>query len=162
MRIERFVRPLLGCTAVLLSVGMTLTLSTRNVGAEPGTNSELTDVTTGEEKGHVVIAPDARDRKGEFHAEVTVNVHDLELNTTYQVWRAIDFVPDGIYDPTAPGLEWVEIATITTSSGGAGEAHFIRGGGLFAGDQFDVVIQVRLDDGVTPALESDVMTVTVK
>ena len=83
MRIERFVRPLVACTAILLSVGMSLTVAGPNAGAEPGTHSELIDVTTGEQKGHLVIAPDARDREGEFHAEVTVNVHDLEPNTTY-------------------------------------------------------------------------------
>jgi hypothetical protein len=162
MRTQRFVRPLPACLAILLLVGIHLVAAGRNAGVEPGTHSALTDVTTGEHKGFVVIAPDARDREGEFHAEVTVTVHDVEPNTTYQVWRAIDFVPDGTYDPTAPGLEWEEIATITTSSGGAGTAHFIRGGGLFSGDQFDVLLQVRLDDGVTPELKSDVMTVTVK
>jgi hypothetical protein len=162
MRSDRFVRPRLAVAAILLCVGMSLTVGIRSVEAEPGTQSDLRDVNTGDNKGHVVIAPDARTPNGVFHAEVTVNVHDLEPNTTYQVWRAIDFVPDGIYDPTAPGTGWAKIATITTSAGGAGEAHFIRGGGLFSGDQFDVLIQVRLNDGATVALESEVMTITVK
>jgi hypothetical protein len=85
-----------------------------------------------------------------------------EPNTTYQVWRAIDFVPDGIYDPNAPGTGWAQIATITTSPGGAMEAHFIRGGGLFSGDRFDVLIEVRLNDSVTVLLQSEVMAITVK
>jgi hypothetical protein len=162
MTIERSVRPLLVGAAILLSVGMTVTLGLRSAIAKPGDQSKLIDVTTEEEKGHVVIAPDARNRDGEFHAEVTVNVHDLEPNTTYQVWRAIDFVPDGIYDPNAPGTGWAQIATITTSPGGAIEAHFIRGGGLFSGDRFDVLIEVRLNDGVTVLLQSEVMAITVK
>jgi hypothetical protein len=163
MRTERrSVRPLLAAASVFVCLVMSLTLSIRSAGAAPPAQSKLTDVTTGEEKGHVVIAPDARNRNGEFHAEVTVNVHDLEPNTAYQVWRVIDFVPDGVYDPTAPGTGWAQIATITTSSGGAIEAHFIRGGGLFSGDRFDVLIEVRLNDGVTVALQSEVMTITVK
>jgi hypothetical protein len=95
-------------------------------------------------------------------AEVTVNVHDAEPNTIYQVWRAIDFIPDGVYDPSAPGTGWAEIAAFTTSPGGAGEAHFIRGAGFPPGFQFDVVLQVRLNDGVTVKFESDTMTITVK
>jgi hypothetical protein len=162
MRTDRSVRLLVAGAAILLSVGMSLTVGIRSARAEAGTQSDLTDVSSGDKKGHVVISPDARTPNGEFHAEVTVNVHDLEPNTTYQVWRAIDFVPDGVYDPTAPGTGWAKIATITTSAGGAGEAHFIRGGGLFSGDRFDVIIQVRLNDGATVALESEVMTITVK
>ena len=99
---------------------------------------------------------------GEFHAQVTVNVHDLEPNATYQVWRAIDLVPNGTYDPNAPGVPFGETAVITTSSGGSGEAHFVRGGVFSAGDRFDLVIEVRLDDGVTVVLRSEALTITAK
>jgi hypothetical protein len=162
MKNARSIRQLLVGGAILLSFGMTLILGTRSVAARTAAQSNLTDVTSGEVKGHTVIAPDARNRNGEFHAEVTVVIYNLEPNTTYQLWRAIDLVPDGVFDPAAPGFPFVEIATITTSSGGAGAANFVRGGGLFSGDMFDVVIQVRQDDGATVALESDVMTITVK
>jgi hypothetical protein len=155
-------RPLLTALAFVVFAAMDVRLSTRIDAAQFGDHSFLTNVSTGDEQGLVIIAPDARNRDGEFHAEVTVSVHDLEPNTTYQVWRAIDFVPDGVYDPAAPGTGWAEIGTITTSAAGAGTLHIIRGGGLFSGDQFDVVLQVRLDDGSTVVLESDAMTITVK
>ena len=89
----------------------------------------------------------------------TLNVHDLEPNTTYEVWRAVDFVPDGVI---APGAPWAEVATVTTSEGGAGAVHFTRESPLPPGFQFDLYIQVRLADGVTAVLDSDVMTITVK
>ena len=145
----------------LLPIIATLMVDIRSSGAEQGTQSDLKDVNSGEKKGRVIIAPNASGR-GEFKAEVTLNVHDAEPNTIYQVWRAIDLVPDGVFDPTAPGFPWVEIAAFTTSPGGAGEAHFIRGGGLFSGDRFDLLLQVRLNDGVTVILQSETMTVTVK
>jgi hypothetical protein len=116
MRNVRSIRQLLGGGVILLSFGMTLILGTRSVAARTPAQSNLTDVTSGEVKGHTVIAPDARSRDGEFHAEVTVVVHNLEPNTTYQVWRAIDLVPDAVYEPAAPGFPFVEIATITKAT----------------------------------------------
>jgi len=112
-------------------------------------------------RGSLSLLLTLANRDGEFHAEVTVSVHGLEPNTTYQVWRAIDFNPNGVYDPP-PRTGWAEIGTITTSASGAGTLHVIRGGDLFSGDQFDVVLEVRLDDGVTAVLESNVMSITVK
>jgi hypothetical protein len=161
MRTERAVRRLLVGVAVLLPLLASLTAGIRRAWAEPGTQSDLRDVNTGEKKGRFVIAPNGSDH-GTFFAEVTVNIYDLEPNTTYQVWRAIDFVPDGVYEPMAPGAPWAEIATITTSAGGAGEAHFIRESPLPSGFQFDLLIQVRRNDGATVALQSEVMTITVK
>ena len=158
--LQRSVRSIVPVAAVVLSTAMNL-MFFQSARAEPGTQSVLSDA-NGQAKGYVVIAPDARDPNGVFHAEVTVNIHGLDPNTTYQVWRAIDFVPDGFYDPGAPGTGFAEIATISTSAGGAGAMHLVRGGTLVSGDEFDLLIQVRLDDGTTLALESDVMTVTVK
>src|SRR5262245_18099397 len=138
MRTGRSVRRVPVGIAVLLPLIMALMVSSS--AAEQGTQSDLRDINSGEKKGRVIIAPNASGQ-GEFAAEVTVNVHELEPNTIYQVWRAIDLLPDEVYDPTAPGLPWVEIAAFTTSPGVAGEAHFIRGGGLFSGDRFDVLLQ---------------------
>src|SRR5207247_11461974 len=90
VRIERAVRRLLIGVAVLLPLLTSLMVDIHSAWAEPGTQSDLTDVNTGEKKGHVVIAPNASGN-GTFFAEVTVNVHDLEPDTTYQVWRAVDF-----------------------------------------------------------------------
>jgi hypothetical protein len=161
MRTAQSVSPLLVGVTALLPLLMNLTVGIGSARAEPGTQSDLTDVNTGEKKGRVVVAPNASGQ-GTFVAEVTVNVHDLEPDTTYQVWRAVDFVPDGAYEPMSPGASLVEIATITTSAGGAAETHLVRESGLPPGFQFDLLIQVRLDDGVTVALESEVMTITVK
>jgi len=147
--------------AVLLPLIMALMVGMRSSVAEQGTQSDLKDVNTGEKNGRVIIAPNGSGH-GEFAAEVTVNVHDVEPNTIYQVWRAIDLVPDGVFDPAAPGLPWVEIAAFTTSPGGAGQAHFIRTGRFFSGDRFDLLLQVRLNDGLTVILQSDTMTITVK
>jgi hypothetical protein len=153
-------RPFVRSLGLLLAVS--LFLGVRSARAEPGTQSDLTDIRTGEKKGHVDISPTASGQ-GTFVAQVTVNVHNLAPNTTYQVWRAIDFVPDGVYDPTAPGAPFTQIESITTSAGGAGEAHFVRSSDtLVSGDQFDLLLQVRLNDGVTVVLQSAVMTVTVK
>jgi hypothetical protein len=160
MRTGRSIRRVPIGIAVLMPLIVVLMVGIRSSAAAQGTHSDLRD-NNGEKKGRVIIAPNASGQ-GEFAAEVTVNVHDVEPNTIYQVWRAIDLVPDGVFDPTAPGLPWVEIAAFTTSPGGAGEAHFIRGGGLFSGDRFDVLLQVRLNDGLTVILQSDTMTVTVK
>jgi len=161
MRTGRSLRRVPLGMAVLMPLVVVLMVSIcSSARAEQGTQSDLRD-NNGEKKGRVIIAANASGQ-GEFAAEVTVNVHDVEPNTIYQVWRAIDLVPDGVFDPTAPGFPWVEIAAFTTSPGGAGEAHFIRGGGLFSGDRFDVLLQVRLNDGLTVILQSDTMTVTVK
>ena len=151
----------IGITLVLPVITALLLVIPSSIWAEQGTQSDLMDINSGEKKGRVIIAPNASGQ-GEFKAEVTVNVHDVEPNTIYQVWRAIDLVPDGVFDPTAPGFPWVEIAAFTTSPGGAGEAHFIRAGGPLSGVRFDVLLQVRLNDGVTVILQSDTMTVTVK
>jgi hypothetical protein len=161
MRTARSARPLLAGLTILLPLVFSLTACIGAARAEPGTQSDLIEIATGDKKGHVAVEPNASGQ-GTFVADVTVNVHDLESNTAYQVWRAVDFVPDGVYDPTAPGAPFVQRATLTTSAGGAGAAHFVVAAGLPSGFQFDLLIQVRLDDGVTVTLESEVMTITVK
>jgi hypothetical protein len=161
MTTARSARPLLASLTILLPLVISLTTGLGAARADPGTQSDLIEIATGDKKGHVAVEPNASGQ-GTFVAEVTVNVHDLEPNTVYQVWRAVDFVPDGVYEPMSPGASLVEIATITTSAGGAGEAHFVRESPLPPGAQFDLLIQVRLNDGLTAVLESEVMTVTVK
>jgi hypothetical protein len=156
-------RPLVRGLGLLL-LAVSFLLGVRSARGEPGPQSDLIDIRTGEKKGRVDISP-TTSGQGTFVAQVTVNVHDLAPNTTYQVWRAIDFVPDGVYDPTAPGVPFGQIGSITTSAGGAGEAHFVRSGDtppFVSGGQFDVLLQVRQNDGLTVVLQSAVMTVTVK
>jgi hypothetical protein len=153
LRFSRFV--LVSLVALLLCT-MTLLMSSRAALAATGTQSDLTDISTGQKNGRVVIASNGGGR-GDFRAEVTVNLHHLASNTTFHVTRAIDLTPDGILsDP--PDLPWVEIGTITTSNGGAGEAHFVRTG--TPAPRFDVMLKVIGADGTE--LDSSVMTVTVK
>jgi hypothetical protein len=162
MRTGRSVRRVsVGIGGVLPLIAALMVGVPSSVRAEQGTQSDLSDISSGEKKGRVIIAPNSSGQ-GVFKAEVTVNVHDVEPNTIYQVWRAIDLIPDGVFDPTAPGFPWVEVAAFTTSPGSAGEAHFIRSGGPLSGVRFDVLLQVRLNDGLTVILQSNTMTVTVK
>jgi hypothetical protein len=133
----------------LLMLAMSLVVSVPRARAEPETQSDLTDIITGAKKGRVIVSPTASGQ-GTFVAQVTVNVHDLAPNTTYQVWRAVNSLPFG------------QVASITTSAGGAGAAHFVRSAALVSGDQFSLQLQVRLNDGVTVVLQSAVMTITVK
>jgi hypothetical protein len=131
-------------------------LSTHAVQAAEGTQSDLTDIRSGQKKGRVIIASNGGGH-GDFRAEVTVNVHDVAPNTIFHVMRAIDLTPDGVLS-NPPDLPFIEVGTITTSNGGAGETHFVRSG--TPGPQFDVMLKVIGDDGTE--LDSSVMTVTPK
>lgn len=140
----------------LLACVLNLFISTHAVQAAVGTQSDLTDISSGQKKGRVIIASNGGGH-GDFRAEVTVNLHDVAPNTTFHVMRAIDLTPDGVLsDP--PDIPFMEVGTITTSNGGAGETHFVRTG--TPAPQFDVMLKVLGDDGTE--LDSSVMTITVK
>jgi hypothetical protein len=153
MRVRRF---LTISSSALLILTMVVAVGGRGAVAAEGTQSDLTNIRTGQTNGRVIIASNGGGR-GDFRAEVTVNVRDLAPNVPFHVERAIDLTPDGILkDP--PDLPFIEIGTITTSNGGAGEAHFVRTG--TPAPRFDVMLKVIGDDGTE--LDSSVMTVTVK
>jgi hypothetical protein len=118
--------------------------------------SELT-ASTGQGAGRAIVSPTAQDQ-GTFAAEITVNIHDAQPNTTFSVQRAPDFVPDG----SCTGSYRPFGETLTTSSGGAGATHFHfeRGAPLVSGVQFDVVFQAIGSDGTV--LQGECMTVTIK
>jgi hypothetical protein len=140
----------------VVALGIATMLVGRPVLAAKGTQSDLTDMSTGQKNGRVIIAANGGGH-GDFRAEVTVNTHGLAPNSTFHVIRAIDLTPDGILtDP--PDLPWVGVGTFATSNGGAGEAHFVRTG--TPAPRFDVMLKVVGDDGTE--LDSSVMTVTVK
>ena len=156
MNLIRFSRLVAVVPVALLMCAMNAVLIGRAALAAPGNQSDLTDISTGQKSGRVIIAPNGGGH-GDFRAEVTVNLHDLAPNTTFHVTRGIDLTPDGVLsDP--PDIGFDEIGTITTSNGGAGEAHFVRSG--TPAPRFDVMLKVIGDDGTE--LDSSVITVTVK
>ena len=126
--------------------------------AAQGTQSELTAV-AGRGAGQVIVSSTAAGQ-GTFVAEITINIHNAEPNTTFAVRRAPDLVPDG----TCTGTSYIPFAgvTLTTSAGGAGATHFHfeRGAPFVTGTRFDVLFQVLGSDGTV--LQSECMTVTVK
>ena len=119
--------------------------------------SELTAI-TGLGTGRVIVSPTAQNQ-GTFAAEITINIHNAQPNTTFSVRRTPDLVPDGI----CTGTNYIPFGeTFITSAGGAGATHFHfeRGAPFVSGVQFDVVFQVIGSDG--SVLQSECMTVTVK
>ena len=156
LKVARFSLLRLFCLIALLICAMSILVSFGTVQSAEGTQSDLTDISSGQKNGRVIIASNGGGH-GDFRAEVTVNLHDVAPNTTFHVMRAIDLTPDGVLsDP--PDLPWVEVGSITTSDGGAGETHFLRTG--TPAPQFDVMLKVFGEDGTE--LDSSVMTVTVK
>ena len=153
-RISRRVALLLACLAGLVSL---LLPSTAATASPDGAQAALTAV-SGTGSGLVLIAPTAEDH-GTFAVEVTVNIHDASPNMTYTVSRAVDLTPDGICT-LASG--WLVSGPLSTSSGGAGAAHFVghRGAPFVSGTRFDVEFRVLGNDG--SELLSDCVTVTVK
>jgi hypothetical protein len=125
--------------------------------AEPGLHSTLTAV-TGQGIGQVLVAPTAEDQ-GTFAVQVEVNIHDAAPNVTFAVARAVDLNPDGICT-MASG--WLPLGDLTTSTSGAGAAHFEvhRGAPFVSGVRFDAVFRAVGNDG--SELRSDCLTVTVK
>ncbi len=123
--------------------------------ADPtGAMSELTAV-TGQGTGLVIVSPTS-EGKGDFDAQVKVNIHDAAPHTTFTVTRAID-AADGICTST----EFDPVATLTTSAGGAGAVEFERGGrGSGPTVAFDLMLRVIGSDGTV--LQSGCMTIIGK
>jgi hypothetical protein len=137
---------------------MGLILSPTTASASPdGAQAALTAV-SGTGSGLVLIAPTAKDH-GTFAVEVTVNIHGASPDMSYEVSRAVDLSPDGVYT-LASG--WLDNGPLTTSLGGAGAAHFEvqRGAPFTSGTRFDVEFRVLGNDGAE--LLSECVTVTVK
>lgn len=118
--------------------------------------------------GAVNVTPTAEDQ-GTFHVQGQVHIRDAAPNTTYLVQRAPDL---NVADPSCTG-PWISFpfpnagpdVTLTTSSAGAGAAHFELGvGGAFtSGTPFNV--RFRVIDAVqnpTSILMTDCVTVVVK
>jgi hypothetical protein len=123
--------------------------------ADPtGAQSELTAV-TGQGAGLIIVSP-TRAGQGDFVAQVKVNIHDAAPSTTFTITRAIDDTPaDGVCTST----DFVTVATLQTSAGGAGAVEFVRSGGP-EGLKFDLFIRVLGADGTV--LQSGCMTITIK
>jgi hypothetical protein len=120
-----------------------------------GAMSALTAV-TGQGTGLVIVSPTS-EGKGDFDAQVKVNIHDAAPNITFTVTRAVDIPADGV----CTGTDFVTVATLTTSAGGAGAVEFERGG-RFGGQTvaFDLFLRVIGSDGTV--LQSGCMTILGK
>ena len=127
--------------------------------AQPGTQSVLTAV-SGQGTGRVNVSPTANDSDGTFDVQGLVNLHKALPDTTFTIARAVDLNPNGVCTSTT----WNSVPeTLTTSTGGAGAAHFeiVRGAPFTDGVRFDVHWRVMSLDG-SQILLSDCFTVTVK
>jgi hypothetical protein len=155
MRKPRLLLAIFAVVALPLALAGTAAVLTAQ--AEPGLESELTAI-SGQGEGHVSVSPTARDRGETFHAEVTLNVHGAEPNTTFTVVRFVDQPPNGVCTEAGGGII---LGTFTTSAGGAGAFHIERvSPGETPGFQFDLDFHVTGDDG--SVLKSGCMTVTMK
>jgi hypothetical protein len=126
--------------------------ATPAVQADPtGAQSELTAV-TGQGTGRVIVSPTSAGQ-GIFDAQVKVNIHNAAPNTTFAITRAVDSPADG----TCTSTDFVTVATLTTSAGGAGAVEFERSGGTTS---FDLFLRVIGDDGTV--LESECMVIIPK
>jgi hypothetical protein len=108
----------------------------------------------GQGEGRLVIAP-AHTADSTFLAQITVSLRGTTPRTIFLVSRAVDFALDRVCE----GTEFEDVATVRTSSGGAGAVHFVRTAPLTPGTQFEIVVRVVGTDGTT--LWSNCMTVTV-
>jgi hypothetical protein len=113
--------------------------------------SDLTAV-TGQGAGLVIVSPTSAGQ-GNFDAQVKVTIHDAAPNTTFTVTRAVD-APDSVCTST----EFVPVATLTTSAGGACAVEFERSDGPTAA--FDLRLRVLGSDGTV--LQSGCMTIIGK
>jgi hypothetical protein len=145
----------------LLCVAAALIVPQAALAAPFGAGSPLTAV-VGQGSGAVKLSPESRVH-GTLHLQATVRLHGAAPNTTFIVQRAIDLTPGNGSCTPAPGTpqDWVTVATLTTSDGGAGAAHFERPAPLASGTQFDVIIRGMTADS-SQLLMSECMTVTVK
>jgi len=138
--------------AVALFVTCAAMAATPAVQADPtGAQSELTAV-TGQGTGRVIVSPTSAGQ-GIFDAQVKVNIHNAAPNTTFAITRAVDSPADG----TCTSTDFVTVATLTTSAGGAGAVEFERSGGTTS---FDLFLRVIGDDGTV--LESECMVIIPK
>ena len=121
--------------------------------ADPtGAMSPLTAV-TGQGTGMVIVSPTSAGM-GSFVAQVKVNIHDAAPNTTFAITRAVAAPDSGCANPTP----FIQVATLTTSAGGAGAVEFERRGtGPLS---FDLILQVNGSDGTV--LQSECMTIIGK
>jgi hypothetical protein len=125
--------------------------------ADPtGAMSALTAV-TGQGVGLVIVSPTSAGQ-GDFDARVKVNIHDAAPNTTFSITRALAFPNTGCANPTP----FAEVATLTTSAGGAGAVEFERGMRHGPGTtmSFDLILRVIGSDGTV--LQSGCMTIIGK
>jgi hypothetical protein len=148
--------------APVATLSLAMLLGMDSAQADPaGARSSLTAV-SGQGTGIVKVSPTAEDQ-GTFHVQGEVNIYGALPNASFSVQRAVDFSPgDGECTIAAsPPNGWITLASLTTSAGGAGAAHFERATALPSGEQFDVIFRVVSADG-TQLLLSECMTVTVK
>jgi len=127
--------------------------------ADPtGDMSALTAV-RGQGTGMVIVSPTSAGQ-GDFDARVKVNIHDTAPNTTFSVTRAIAAPNTGCANFLTP---FDEVATLTTSAGGAGAVEFERGmrHGPGMTVSFDLMLRVVSPDGST-VLQSECMTIIGK
>jgi hypothetical protein len=121
--------------------------------ADPtGAMSALTAV-TGQGAGMVIISPTSAGQ-GNFDARVKVTIHDAAPNTTFTVTRTAEMPSDGVCTST----DFVTVATLQASAGGAGAVEFERTGGPTA--PFDLFLRVIGSDGTI--LESQCMVIIGK
>ena len=122
-----------------------------------GAMSALTAV-TGHGTGLVIVSPTSAGQ-GDFDARVKVNIHDAAPNTTFSVTRAITAPHSGCANFLTP---FDEVATLTSSAGGAGAVEFERGMRHGPGTTmpFDLMLLVNGSDGTV--LQSGCMTIIGK
>jgi hypothetical protein len=125
--------------------------------ADPaGAQSELTAV-AGQGVGLVIISPTSAGQ-GTFDARVTVNIRDAAPNTTFAVTRGGG---DATLDGVCAGTVFGQVATLDTSSGGAGAVEFERTNSSSpSGSRFEVMLRLIGADGTV--LQSGCMIITVK
>jgi hypothetical protein len=121
-----------------------------------GAQSVLTAV-AGQGTGLVTIAPTSA-AQGSFDARVAVNLHDAAPNTSFAVTRGGG---DSDIDGVCTGTAFGQVATLTTSPGGAGAVEFERvNPSSPSGLQFEVMLRLLGSDG--SVLQSNCMIITVK
>ena len=138
--------------ACVLGGALYLVSGTAAAQADPAGDQSPLVALTGSGTGLVIISPTSA-LTGMFQAHVEVNIHDAAPNTEWTVVRVGDLQPDGLCPDTGFG----QVASFSTSAGGAGAVQFVRTGFPV---RFDVVVRVVGTDGTV--LQSDCMTITPK
>jgi hypothetical protein len=144
-------RVALGLVVGALGVGMMAS----GAAAGPYTNNSKLTAVSGQGEGGLSITSSAK--PGELRKiNINAHVHDAGAGVTFSVQRGLDVTSDG----TCDSLEFAELGTLTTSSGGAGAVHIERLSPSPSGDTFDVLFNLVGDDG--SLLVSDCMVITLK